>query len=107
MTQIAFLGTGIMGGPMAANLIKAGFTANVWNRTRSKAEQLAELGAQVANGPAECVEGAEYILSILDSGPVVREVFFDSGAVERMKRGAIFIDGLDPPQNGAGACRLA
>jgi 2-hydroxy-3-oxopropionate reductase len=90
--RIAFLGTGIMGAPMAANLIKAGFKASVWNRTRSKTEPLAALGARVADSPTDCVEGADYILSILDSGPVVREVFFDSGAADRMKPGAVFID---------------
>ena len=92
MTRIAFLGTGLMGAPMAANLIKAGFTLTVWNRTRSKTDPLAKAGATVAEGPADCVEGADYILSILDSGPVVREVFFDSGAADKMKRGAVFID---------------
>jgi len=90
--QIAFLGTGIMGAPMAANLIKAGFRAIVWNRTRSKTDSLAAQGARVADGPVDCVKGADYILSILDSGPVVREVFFDSGAADAMKRGAVFID---------------
>ncbi len=90
--QIAFLGTGIMGAPMAANLIEAGFTAAVWNRTRAKTDKLAALGARVADDPPDCVDGADYILSILDNGPVVREVFFDSGAADRMKRGAIFID---------------
>jgi 2-hydroxy-3-oxopropionate reductase len=90
--HIAFLGTGIMGAPMAANLIKAGFTATVWNRTRSKTDPLGEVGAKVAQSPPECVEGADYILSILDSGPVVREVFFESDAADRMKRDAVFID---------------
>jgi len=90
--HIAFLGTGIMGAPMAANLIKAGFKAAVWNRTRSKTDPLAVQGARVAAGPVDCVKGADYILSILDSGPVVREVFFDSGAADAMKRGAVFID---------------
>ena len=78
--HIAFLGTGIMGAPMAAKLIKAGFTAAVWNRTRSKTDPLAVQGARVAGGPVDCVKGADYILSILDSGPVVREVFFTAGA---------------------------
>ena len=49
--HIAFLGTGIMGAPMAANLIKAGFTAAVWNRTRSKTDPLAVQGARVAGSP--------------------------------------------------------
>lgn len=90
--HVAFLGTGIMGGPMAANLIKAGFTATVWNRTLSKTDHLAELGARVASNPVDCVKGADYILSILDSGPVVREVFFKTKAADAMKKGAVFID---------------
>jgi 2-hydroxy-3-oxopropionate reductase len=90
--SIAFLGTGIMGAPMAANLMKAGFKATVWNRTRSKTDPLAAQGARVARDPADCVEGADYILSILDSGPVVREVFFASRASDAMKKGAVFID---------------
>ena len=90
--RVAFLGTGIMGAPMAANLMKAGFTATVWNRTLSKTDGLAKLGARVADNPVECVKGADYVLSILDSGPVVREVFFNTRAADAIKRGAVFID---------------
>lgn len=90
--RVAFLGTGIMGAPMATNLAKAGFDVVAWNRTPSKTKPIEDAGGSVASSPAECVEGADYILSILDSGPVVREVFFDSGAVDHMKRGAVFID---------------
>jgi 2-hydroxy-3-oxopropionate reductase len=106
--QIAFLGTGIMGAPMAANLMKAGFKAAVWNRTRSKTDPLAVQGARVASDPVDCIKGADYILSILDSGPVVREVFFDSGAADAMKRGAVFVDMASiPPKTAPGARRLA
>ncbi|MGH2509329.1 MAG: NAD(P)-binding domain-containing protein, partial [Ktedonobacteraceae bacterium] len=57
MTQrISFLGTGIMGASMASNLIKAGFSASVWNRTRSKTEPLAAMGARIADGPVDCVK---------------------------------------------------
>ena len=52
--RIAFLGTGIMGGPMASNLAAAGHDVTVWNRTREKAEGL---GAAVAGTPAEAVDG--------------------------------------------------
>ncbi|MEX0607672.1 MAG: NAD(P)-binding domain-containing protein, partial [Halofilum sp. (in: g-proteobacteria)] len=90
-----------MGGPMATNLLKAGFTLTAWNRTRSKAEQLEQHGATVADSPNEAVEGADYILSILDSGPVVREVFFDSGAADQMKRGAVFVDMASIPPSMA------
>ena len=92
MATAAFLGLGIMGAPMAVNLVRAGFDVVGWNRTLSKAAPVQEAGGSVAKTPAEAVEGADYILSILDSGPVVRAVFFDSGAVEYMKSGAIFID---------------
>lgn len=92
MPTIAFLGLGIMGAPMAVNLVKAGFDVTGWNRTISKAEPVKEAGGSVAQTPSDAVKGADYILSILDSGPVVREVFFDSGAIDHMKEGAVFID---------------
>ena len=92
MTRVAFLGLEIMGAPMAVNQVRAGFDVAGWNRTLSKAKPIEEAGGSVAGTPAEAVEGADYILSILDSGPVVREVFFDSGAIDHMKSGAVFID---------------
>src|SRR3954452_6475534 len=64
----AFLGTGIMGGPMARNLAAAGHDVTVWNRTREKAEGL---GATVAGNPAEAVEGAEVVITMLTDGPAV------------------------------------
>ena len=107
--RVAFLGTGIMGAPMAANLIDAGFTVAVWNRTAAKTEPLAAKGARVAADPAVCVEEADYILSILDNGPVVRAVFFESGAHERMMPGSIFIDmaSIPPGMAREHAARLA
>ena len=108
MARVAFLGLGIMGAPMAVNLVRAGFDVVGWNRTLSKAAPVREAGGGVANTPAEAVEGADYILSILDSGPVVREVFFDSGALDHMKAGAVFIDmaSLPPKMAQAHAARL-
>ncbi len=92
MASIAFLGLGIMGAPMAVNLVRAGFDVVGWNRTSSKGAPVLEAGGAIAESPTEAVKGADFILSILDSGPVVREVFFDSGASNHMKPGAIFID---------------
>ncbi|MCZ6482921.1 MAG: NAD(P)-dependent oxidoreductase [Alphaproteobacteria bacterium] len=103
MATIAFLGLGIMGAPMAVNLVRAGFDVMGWNRTSSKATPVREAGGAVAKTPAEAVEGAEFILSILDSGPVVREVFFDSGAVDHMLSGAVFIDMASIPPKMAQA----
>jgi 3-hydroxyisobutyrate dehydrogenase len=64
--KIAFLGTGIMGGPMARNLAAAGHDVTVWNRTREKAEAT---GARVAETPAEAVAGAEAVITMLMDGP--------------------------------------
>lgn len=109
MPHLAFLGLGIMGAPMACNLAKAGFDVTGWNRTPAKAKPLLKAGGKQAKTPADAVAGADFILSILDSGPVVREVFFDSGAVDRMKKGAVFIDmaSIPPRMAKEHAARLA
>ncbi|MDT0322813.1 NAD(P)-dependent oxidoreductase [Streptomyces millisiae] len=66
--RVAVLGTGIMGAPMARNLCRAGHDVRVWNRTGSKAEPLAADGATVAGSPAEAVEGADVVLTMLHDG---------------------------------------
>ena len=66
---VAFLGTGRMGGPMAANLARDGFSVRVWNRTISRAEVLAADGAVVAPSPAEAVRGATVVITMLADGP--------------------------------------
>jgi 3-hydroxyisobutyrate dehydrogenase len=69
--RIAVLGTGIMGGPMARNLAAAGHDVSAWNRTPEKA---GGLGCTVADTPAEAVEGAEIVLTMLADGPTVDAV---------------------------------
>ncbi|WP_078963280.1 NAD(P)-dependent oxidoreductase [Streptomyces durhamensis] len=66
---IAFLGTGRMGSPMAENLARSGFGLRVWNRTSSRAATLAEHGAFVARTPAEAVQGAGILITMLADGP--------------------------------------
>ena len=66
---IAFLGTGRMGGPMATNLARSGFPLRVWNRTSSRAAALAEHGAFHARTPAEAVQGAGILITMLADGP--------------------------------------
>ena len=58
MATVAFLGLGIMGAPMAVNLVRAGFDVVGWNRTASKAAPVREAGGSVAETPADAVEGA-------------------------------------------------
>ncbi|MDP4509159.1 NAD(P)-dependent oxidoreductase [Nonomuraea turcica] len=72
MTSVAFLGTGLMGAPMARNLVKSGLRVTAWNRTRDKAEPLEAYGAVVAGSPAEAVEGADVIVTMLSDGDAVR-----------------------------------
>ncbi|MET9226769.1 NAD(P)-dependent oxidoreductase [Lentzea sp. NPDC003310] len=69
--EIAVLGTGLMGAPIAANLAAAGHVVRVWNRTRAKAEPLAAHGATVVDSPADAVQGAEVVLTVLNDGPAV------------------------------------
>ncbi|WIX89455.1 NAD(P)-dependent oxidoreductase [Amycolatopsis sp. DG1A-15b] len=71
---VAFLGTGIMGAPMAANIAKAGLEVRVWNRTREKAEPLSDL-ATVADSAASAAEGADTLVTMLADGPAVAEAF--------------------------------
>jgi 3-hydroxyisobutyrate dehydrogenase len=65
---VAFVGTGRMGGPMAANLARSGFDVRVWNRTASRAKALAADGAVVTTSPAEAVQGATTVITMLADG---------------------------------------
>ena len=72
---IAFLGTGRMGGPMAANLARAGFEVRAWDRTASHAAALVKDGATVAASPAEAVRGAGILITMLADGPATDQVW--------------------------------
>ncbi len=91
-SRVAVLGTGLMGAPMAANLVKAGHGLTVWNRTASKTEPLIAQGARGAGSPAEAVAEAEVVVTMLESGPVVGSVLFDSGAADALRPGTLVID---------------
>jgi 3-hydroxyisobutyrate dehydrogenase-like beta-hydroxyacid dehydrogenase len=91
-TKVAFLGTGLMGLPMATNLLKAGFEVTAWNRTRSKSESLLEFGAVIADTASRAVEGADFVITMLESGPVVTEVLMNDGLLDSLKDGAVVLD---------------
>jgi 3-hydroxyisobutyrate dehydrogenase len=86
--KIAFLGTGIMGAPMARHLAEGGHDVTVWNRTAEKARPLAEHGAQVADDPAACSTGTEVVVTMLTDGEAVEDVMRD--AAPAAPRGAIW-----------------
>lgn len=97
--NIAFIGTGLMGGPMARCLLREGFPLKVWNRTHSKAESLEELGATVLDSPSEAVKDAKVLITMLKDGPAVDEVVFRQGVATDLPSGSIHVDmgsiGLD------------
>jgi 3-hydroxyisobutyrate dehydrogenase len=72
--NITFLGTGIMGAPMARHLAEAGHDVTVWNRTADKARPLAQHGATVAEDPAAAMAGAEVVVTMLTDGEAVEDV---------------------------------
>ena len=97
--RIAFLGTGLMGAPMARRLIKAGFDVTVWNRDLSKAEALKADGAKLAKSAAAAVDGADIVFTMLSDGKAVTDVLFDQGVAAALKPGSIVIDtsSIAPP----------
>lgn len=95
MTSISLLGCGLMGAPMSTRLLNHGYSLTVWNRTRGKAQALAPLGAQVADTPAQAVQHADIVITMLEHGGVVENVLFDPalpGAFKGLKRGSLVID---------------
>lgn len=88
---MAFLGIGAMGLPMARSLAAAGYPLTVWNRTLAKADALSSV-AEVAPEPPSAVDGADIVVLMLESGPVVEHVLFELAAAESMKPGAVVVD---------------
>jgi 3-hydroxyisobutyrate dehydrogenase-like beta-hydroxyacid dehydrogenase len=87
--KVAFLGLGIMGGPMAANLVKAGNDVTVWNRTPGKTVA----GARVAASPAEAAKGCEVVWTCVSDTKAVEHVLFGpQGVVEILTPGMIVAD---------------
>jgi 3-hydroxyisobutyrate dehydrogenase len=93
--QIAFLGLGVMGGYMAANLARSGYSVKAWNRTpnRPGVEVAASAGARMVSSIREAVEAADIVFSCVGDVPDVEEVILGSGGVaEFAKPGALVID---------------
>ena len=90
---VGFVGLGIMGACMAGNLLEAGHELVVHNRTRTKAERLAQRGARVADSPREVAEGSNVIITMLPGPPQVEEVVAGQGGLlEGAREGSLIID---------------
>jgi len=94
MANVAFLGLGVMGYPMAGHLKNAGHSVTVYNRTTAKAEAwVAEHGGAMATTPAEAAKGADFVMSCVGNDDDLRGVCLgDTGAFAGMSPGAIFVD---------------
>ena len=91
--RVGFIGLGIMGMPMARNLIKAGFEVVVYNRTTSKAEQMVSEGAKKADSPKELAEESPVVITIVSDTPDVESVILgENGIIEGIKADSVVID---------------
>jgi 3-hydroxyisobutyrate dehydrogenase len=91
--KIGFIGIGIMGKGMSANLLEAGFDVVVWNRTKSKTEPLVEQGATVADNPAEVAAQCDIIITCVSDTPDVEAVILgENGVIHSVKEGTLVID---------------
>src|SRR5207248_4372238 len=87
--RVAFLGLGIMGRPMAANLVKAGHEVTVWNRTPGKDVA----GAKAASTPADAVKEKDVVwMCVSDTKAVEQVLFGQNGAAQSLQKGAVVVD---------------
>ena len=106
---VGFIGLGLMGKPMAQNLLKAGFSVVVWNRTRARAQELVSEGAKLGENPRETAKVADVLITIVSDPPALEEVLWGAnGAMEGLRRGSAYIDSStispDLARRAAAAC---
>jgi 3-hydroxyisobutyrate dehydrogenase len=89
---IGFIGLGLMGRPMAANLLKSGFSVTVWNRTPGKTDALAAAGAKVAKSAREAAAAADVLITIVSDPAALESVLWGEGALDAMRRGSVLVD---------------
>lgn len=112
--NVAVLGIGLMGYPMAKQLCQSGYRVHAWNRSAAKAERLVPFGATVHDSAAAAAKHADIVITMLESGPVVDAVLFGDGATTQgaasaLRRGALVIDmsSIKPREAKEHAARLA
>ncbi len=98
-----------MGAPMARRLCEAGHEVHIWNRTKAKAEPLADFGARVHLQASDAVARADAVLCVLEDGEVVAHVLFDLGVATALRPGATVVDlsSIKPEQARDHAARLS
>jgi 3-hydroxyisobutyrate dehydrogenase-like beta-hydroxyacid dehydrogenase len=115
-SKIGLIGLGLMGRPMGLNLLKAGYSLKVWNRTASRAESLVAAGAVLAQSPQEVAAASDVLITIVSDPPALEGVLWggsgssqNSGALAALRPGSIYIDSstVSPvlARKIAGACK--
>lgn len=90
---VAFIGLGNMGGPMAGNLVKAGFRVNAFDLVEAARKQAQDVGCAIPATAVEAVKGADFVVTMLPSGPIVEAVMIDKDALlDKVEKHALIID---------------
>ena len=92
MKKIGFIGTGLMGFPMAKNILKSGYKLKAFNRSSSKAKVLEEFGAEITMTLSELVKDSEIIITMLTDDEAIDEVMGSLNFLDNLKPGSIVID---------------
>jgi 3-hydroxyisobutyrate dehydrogenase-like beta-hydroxyacid dehydrogenase len=95
--KIGVIGLGLMGRPMAGNLLKAGHSLTIWNRTASRAQDLLTAGAKLAGNPREVAAASEILITMVSDPPALEEVLWghqgkNDGALDGLKPGSTYMD---------------
>ena len=93
LKKVGFIGTGIMGAAMAGHLMNAGFELSVYNRTKSKADELVKRGVKWCDTPGECAKGQDVVITMVGYPKDVEQVYLgEDGIVANAKVGAYIMD---------------
>ena len=92
MQNIGFIGTGLMGFPMAKNILKAGYKVRAFNRSKNKAEPLKNFGAEISNSIAELVKESHVVITMLTNDDAVNEVIGSDEFLNNLKPNSTVID---------------
>lgn len=96
-SKVGLIGLGLMGRPMGLNLLKAGYSLTVWNRTASRAEALVAAGATLAHSPAEVAAASDALITIVSDPPALQELCWGrpgkaDGVLGALPPGSLYID---------------
>jgi 3-hydroxyisobutyrate dehydrogenase-like beta-hydroxyacid dehydrogenase len=90
---VGLIGLGLMGKPMGRNLLKAGFPLVVWNRSKTRADELVSEGARLGANPREVAGLVDVLITIVSDPPAVEEILWGAnGALDGLRRGSVLID---------------